>query len=103
MKKIINGKIFDTDKADVIASRSNGYGFSDFNHCYETLYRTVKGSWFLYGEGGPLSKYAEPVKGGSAGGRDIIVMTEQEAIDWMQKHNKIEALEAYFPNELGEA
>ena len=38
MKKIINGRKYDTETAKEIGYWSNGYPCSDFNHCNETLY-----------------------------------------------------------------
>ena len=58
MKKIINGKKYDTDTAQELASWDNGGGWRDFHHCEETLYRKKTGEFFLFGEGGPMTKYA---------------------------------------------
>lgn len=55
MKKVINGKVYNTETAEEVAS----YSFSnsnDFRYIREKLYRTKKGNWFLYGEGGPMTK-----------------------------------------------
>ena len=37
MKKIINGKKYDTETAKEVGYWNNGYPCSDFNHCEETL------------------------------------------------------------------
>ena len=56
MKKIINGRKYDTETAKEIGYWSNGYPCSDFNHCEETLYLKKTGEYFLYGEGGALTE-----------------------------------------------
>ena len=33
-------------------------GYTNFRHWKEQLYRTRKGNFFLYGKGGPSSRYA---------------------------------------------
>ena len=58
MKKIINGKLYDTETAKEIASKSHGSGPRDFHHYSEELYKKRTGEYFLYGEGGPMSRYA---------------------------------------------
>ena len=61
MKKIINGKRYDTSKAKEIGYWSNNLSNRDFNHCDEWLYKKRTGEYFLYGEGGPMTRYAERV------------------------------------------
>ena len=60
------------------------YGLRDFKHCEESLYRTTKGAWFLVGEGGPMSKYAEPVSGGMIGGSALTPLSDREAQRWLE-------------------
>ena len=55
MKKILGGKKYDTETACVVGNYGNGN--SGFGTCSETLYRKRTGEFFLYGEGGPMSKY----------------------------------------------
>ena len=57
MKKIINGKVYDTETAQVLGSWSNMSDRS-FERIDETLYRKRTGEFFLHGEGGPMSRYA---------------------------------------------
>lgn len=47
MKKIINGKLYDTSTAKEIGSYWNGLGDRDFNHISETLYRKRLESFFF--------------------------------------------------------
>lgn len=39
MKKIINGKKYDTDTAECVSCWSNGYGCGDFQYAEERLFR----------------------------------------------------------------
>lgn len=86
MKKIINGKLYNTETATELANRSRCYP-RDFNYISETLYRKKTGEYFLYGEGGPNTTYSEPVgDSGWASGWNIIPMSELEARSWMELH-----------------
>jgi hypothetical protein len=97
MKTIINMKRYDTATAEEIASWWNGCSRNDFNYCAETLYRTASQSWFLHGEGGPLSKYAQSVEGGrgTCGGETIVPLTEAAAAEWLAEHEP-SVFEKYF-------
>ena len=87
MKKIINGKVYDTATAKELGSWGNGGTWRDFNHMEETLYRKKTGEFFLYGEGGPATKYAKAVEQNSwSGGERIMPMSFAEAREWAEKH-----------------
>ena len=95
MKKIINGKKYDTETAKLCASGGNGR--SDFSRCYEELYRKKTGEYFIYGEGGPMSKYSRSIDQNSwSGGEDILPVTEAEAKEWAEKHCTVEEYEEIF-------
>lgn len=85
-KKIINGKMYNTETAKELADYWNGYHGHDFGYTWEYLFIKKTGEYFLYGEGGALSRYAEHVAGGSVFGRKIIPMTEKEAQEWVMEH-----------------
>lgn len=103
MQKIINGKLYDTNKAELVASVSNGYYGNDFHRCTEDLYRTSKGAWFLHGEGGPLSKYSEQHGSERSGGSVICSMETDEVVEWLEAHNRVDELLEYFPDRIEEA
>ena len=87
MKKIINGKSYDTETAKKVAMWSNNLSYRDFNWVEETLYRKKTGEYFLHGEGGPMSRYAEATGTNSwSGGERIMPMTYAEATEWAEKH-----------------
>jgi len=102
MKKIVDGKIYDTATAERIAERKSGYGRGDFNWCEETLYRTKKGRWFLAGQGGVMSRYAQSSGDYKTISLDIIPLTQEEAVAWLQEHVP-DKLAKYFPNLFTEA
>lgn len=86
-KKVINGKIYNTETSTKIAGWWNGCSTNDFNYCSEDLYRTRKGNFFLDGEGGARSKYAHSCGQNSwCGGSDIIPLTIEEAKEWVELH-----------------
>ena len=103
MKRIINGKAYNTDTAEEVAEYWNGYSVSDFKHFTEALYKTSKGAWFIAGEGGPMSHYARSVPGGTGGGEGLRVVTEAEAMAWLEGHGFTDELEEYFGDRIEEA
>ncbi len=103
MKKIIKGKIYDTEVAECVASYSFSGG-NDFRYISEKLYRTFKGAFFLYGEGGPMTKYAVDCGNNSrCGGREIAPMNTTEAMHWLEQHDFPEVIEKYFSDKIEEA
>jgi hypothetical protein len=86
MKKIINGKKYDTDSANCVGDWANGYGHGDFQYAEERLYRKRTGEFFLHGEGGAMSNYAESYGNERYGGKKIIPLSENEAKKWAENH-----------------
>ena len=97
MKKIINGKVYNTETAQEVGSWSNNLSYRDFNHCEEALYRKKTGEYFLYGVGGPRSPYAERVGDNSwSGGSAIRPLTFEEAREWAEEKLSAEEYESIF-------
>ena len=97
MKKVIDGKLYDTQTATMIASYANGGSWRDFQHYEEELYRTKRGTFFLAGEGGPMTEYSRRVDQNSCtGGEKIIPLTEKEARKWLEEHSDAETYIAVF-------
>jgi hypothetical protein len=97
MRKVINGRTYNTATSKVIGEWSNGYGVRDFKACEETLYKNTKGAYFLYGEGGPMSKYAKSAGQNSwTGGSNITPMTAEEAQAWAEEHLDADEYETEF-------
>lgn len=96
MKKIINGKVYDTEKAKALGSWSKGDGWRDFSYREETLYRKKTGEFFLLGEGGPATNYAERVGSTWSSGSRIIPMTYSEAKAWAEEKLDVDEFEKVF-------
>jgi len=103
MKKIIDGKTYNTETAEFIRNYSNGLGNRDFRNLDEDLYITKKGAFFLSGSGGAMTKYSEPCGNMTGGGEGVIALTNQEALDWLEDHGSTEDIEAYLPGLIEEA
>ncbi|MBM6926623.1 hypothetical protein [Pseudoflavonifractor phocaeensis] len=87
MKKIINGKCYDTEKAELLGYWCNTGDTRDFYHIREKLYRKSNGEFFLFGRGGPCTKYAVSEGSNSCcGSSKIIPFTWDEARKWAEKY-----------------
>ena len=103
MRKIIDRKIYDTATSEKIVRWSNSYPVNDFNWAEESLYRTKAGNWFIYGRGGPNSGYAEPCGTCRTGGSDIRPLDGPAVIEWLERTENYDELEALFPDSVEEA
>lgn len=96
MKKVINGKRYDTDTAKEMAYTSYGYS-GDFQAWAETLYRKNTGEYFLYGKGGPASRYAVSTGMNQwSGGEKIIPLSIEAAQEWAENHLDADEYEKIF-------
>ena len=87
MKKIINGRVYNTATAHRLAQGGNGLPRNDFSYCEEELYRTKSGKYFLYGKGGPNSRHARRVEQNTwTGAEAIIPISTDTARDWAEEH-----------------
>ena len=102
MKRIIDGKTYNTETAEFIAEWSNGLGYSDFRNCEESLYKTKKGAFFIAGEGGAMSRWSRPCGKMTGGGDGIRVLTTDEALAWCENHEiDTDTIAAHFEIEEG--
>jgi len=96
MKKIINGKKYDTETAKILGSAGYSYP-GDFSYWQETLYRKKTGEFFVHGIGGPLSKYARSIGLNEwTGGEEIIPLSPKEAQKWAEENLEAEEFEKVF-------
>ena len=96
MKKVINGKLYDTDKAKRLGYDGGGDGFTRWS---EELYQKRTGEFFLYGEGGAKTQYAEYVEGPGGGwtsGAMIMTLSYGAARKWAEKHLSADEYEEIF-------
>ena len=97
MNKVINGKRYNTDTAEEMGYASYGSGPRDFHYWSETLYRKQTGEFFIYGEGGPLSKYAETVGQNEwSGGEKIMPVSLEAAQKWAEENMDADEYEKIF-------
>ena len=104
MKKVINGKRYDTETAALVAADSYSHP-GDLGYWSEEIYRTKRGNWFLAGEGGAMSKYARAVgQNEMGGGNAIIPLTKSDALSWLEAHTSdSESYEKYFTDVVEDA
>lgn len=96
MRKVIEGRTYNTETSKIIGSWTNGHMVNDFYFCEETLYKNTKEAYFLRGAGGGYSDYAV-VQGDSRGwGEAIIPLTSAQARQWAEKHLDANEYEAEF-------
>ena len=96
MKKIINGKLYNTDTAKQLGEWVNDIT-DNLNWVSETLYQKQRGEFFLHGEGGPRSKYAESIGQGSwSSGEKIIPLSYDAAQAWAEEYLDANAYQAAF-------
>ncbi len=100
MKKVIDGKIYDTETAELLHDWDNGRARNDFNFMEESLYRTKKGAFFLHGRGGPLTIYAASAGDLRTSGRRICPLTRAEALRWLEAHDGTEAILEHFAEDV---
>lgn len=83
MKKVINGKRYDTHTAKLIGGIMRG-AQGDLDYYYEDLYQKKTGEFFIHGIGGARTLYAKQLNGGWTGpGEKIIPISEEKAKDWV--------------------
>lgn len=96
MKKIINGRLYNTETAKPVGSASYSYP-GDFQHWSEDLYLKKTGEFFIHGTGGALSKYSRSAGGNTiTGGEKIIPLSPEEAKEWAEKYLTAEEYEEVF-------
>lgn len=96
MKKIIRGKVYDTDTAEKVGGWAKGLE-DNLYWIEEELFRKRTGEFFLCGSGGPGSKYA--VSTGDSNwrsGEEIIPLSYQAAQEWAEERLTADEYEAIF-------
>ena len=87
MMKIINGKRYNTMTAKKLGTNSSICSTEDPNWWIETLFQKQTGEYFLYAEGGSMSKYRTYVGGNSwESGKQLIPLEVNEAAEWAENN-----------------
>lgn len=100
MKKIMNGVIYDTEKAELIAENWNGLGRVDINFVNEEIYCTKNKRYFLYAEGGANSCHCQIGMGYSTFGETIEPLNDDELYALLERWNSVELIEDIFPDRI---
>ena len=80
MRKVINGKTYRSHTAQLIVTLPRHFPKTD-NRWHETrLYRNQRGAYFLAGEGGSLSRWAQSTPNGAIHGEGIEPLSKDEAL-----------------------
>ena len=105
MKAIINGKRYDTEKADLLGGDCSSLSTRDFGWWQEELYRTKRSKvFFLAGEGNARSHYAQHRGNGEyAPGAKITPLTDKAAFEWAQEHLTVDQCEEIFADNIEDA
>ena len=96
MRKIINGKAYDTATAAIGGEWDNEVGVTDFTYYHEALYRKRTGEYFIHGEGNAQSKYAVHRYGMWGSGEAITPLSYEEARQWAEDKLTAHFYEAEF-------
>lgn len=87
MKKIINGKMYNTETAKALGTAYGNAPANSYEYWEETLFQKKNGEYFLHGHGGPASQYAKCIDMNTwSGGDKFTPLTEMEAMKWAEKY-----------------
>ena len=96
MKKIINGRVYDTSTAKKMGEWYYGHP-GDMEYVLEQLYRKRTGEFFLYGFGGAATSYAEKVSHNEVSeGEKIRPLSIRKAQEWAERRLDGDEFEAIF-------
>jgi hypothetical protein len=90
MRKVIDGRIYNTETAQFVCDISpGGYSQSDFEWEDTALYQTRRGAFFIAGRGNARSRWAVRVgQNGWGSGSGVELQTEEEAKRLVERHAK---------------
>lgn len=96
MKKIINGKKYDTETAKMVCNYYNGLPSTDFRSFSAELYKKRTGEFFLVKSGGPMTECAVSCGNTTSGSTFIEPITEEEAVSFAQGNMNVNDYEKMF-------
>ncbi len=91
MKRIINGKAYNTGTAKMLANWTNGKFYDDCHWANETLYQKENSEYFLWMESNSWA-FTSPYEDN---GKDIIKMSIEQSKAWVE-HRANDKYEAIF-------
>ncbi len=98
MRKVVDGKIYDTETAEVICDISPaGFHQGDFKWEDTCLYKSKAGTFFIAGGGGAYSRWAVSLGDNGRGpGSGLQVLAEAEARTLCEQHGSPDDYERAF-------
>lgn len=103
MKKVVKGRLYNTESTKIICSWDNNLPMSDFRFCGATLHQKATGAYFVHLEGGAMSRYGKVMSDGAYGyGEDIIVISNDVANRIMNLDDLGNVLDIVDPIEIYE-
>lgn len=96
MKKVVKGKMYNTDTATLLGIYTYMHP-GDFRYEYEEMYRKKNGEFFMVCEGGPASRYSIS-EGNTTYGtvNNFFPITDDEARKWIEKNLDVDMYIALF-------
>lgn len=88
VKRVIDGRVYDTATASCVSYVESSLVCDDFGWWEEYLCITRKGKWFTAGCGNYSSRYGS--------GPPIRPLSDTEARQWLEAHEKTNAILAHF-------
>lgn len=89
MRRVYDGITYDNNQATYLAQWDNydTMGRGSFQSCHEELYITKCGRFFLWGNGGAMTRWNAPVSlGGIGTGIDLLPLSDDDAKEWVLMH-----------------
>ena len=102
MKKVIARKVYNTETAELIATYTSGE-CGGLDYMEEQLYKTEKDAYFLYGYGGPLSRYGQGDGIEQWASEDIAPYDTDAAYEWLEENGFVEKILELFAEMIEEA
>jgi len=86
MKRVIDQKLYDTDRAERIAQFAPNTHRGDDYHCLETLYKAPTGEYFLHCEGHAVTVYSHSCESEDRTTSEELTRLDAEAsLDWCEE------------------
>lgn len=86
MRKIIKGKLYNTETADKLANYVTGEGYDRLR---KTLYKTKKGAYFIHYFGGAATSYGKQLSYNLfTSDSGLILVDEDEAKEFIDKYSE---------------
>lgn len=97
MRRVIGGKIYDTETAELVCNIDTG-NTCDFGFVRADIYKTRNGRFFAAGRGGARSMFSRhDSDGSSCGSSGIAPLDLEQARAWAEKVCTAELIEQFFP------